>query len=489
MEPPAWLLENYSKATQDVIDWPLLHAVAGRYWPPPPRGSAQESDMIEKILSTADQLCDSRSKEWFDLSLDDRITVLSRVPEHITRDVIDAMAVADSWANGIPLSFFEAVYPAMRDLFSRESLKALAASIRYPDGKTQHGALRQTLRPHGPALIIAPWNVPVPIVVPKVLAALLVGCPVIVKPSEVAPKGLQIFLKAVGTDAKLPNGILQWVHGGPEIGDILVNDHRLGTVNFTGSFSVGVKVALACAKHLVPVHMELGGSNVAIVLQDADLDVAAKAVAQGLCMLNGQCCAGVSRIFVHECHGDSFREKLLTELGTYTLGRCIAKETKCGPLVSAEHRDRMEGILKSLVERGGTAHRACDGCDLDGFFFVPTVVDGIPGDSDADEIFGPMATLAKFQNVDDVLRQARLRPLLQSYVFGKDEASAMLTGKRLRCGQVLVNGCNFGFDMPEGVEEPHVGFFKGAGIGLEAGVAGLLRFFASPQNVGVHRNG
>merc|ERR1711957_208454 len=127
----------------------------------------------------------------------------------------------------------------------------------------------------------------------------LAGCPVIVKPSEVAPTGLGLFLSAINK-AGLPPGVLQVLNGGPEIGEVLVNDGRVRAVSFVGSTDVGEKIASSCGRRLVPVTMECGGSNVAVALADADLDKAADGVVAGITILNGQWCAGISRILVHE---------------------------------------------------------------------------------------------------------------------------------------------------------------------------------------------
>merc|ERR1711879_422309 len=203
------------------------------------------------------------------------------------------------------------------------------------------------------------------------------GCPVIVKPSEIAPTGLEIFLTAL-TRAGLPPGVLQWLHGGADTGDALVNDSRIRVVHFTGSASTGKQIAQACAQRFVPLLMECGGSNVAIVLKDANLGVAAKAITQGLTVLNGQWCAGVSRILVHEALHDEIVAHILTNIRQMKIGSAEDSATEFGPLSHLKHLQLMNETLTELQSKGGILHQLANLIEgKDGFFFPPTLVSGL----------------------------------------------------------------------------------------------------------------
>merc|ERR1719414_2585775 len=156
------------------------------------------------------------------------------------------MAKADAAETGVPISITSDISASLREAFASEALQPLCDAAGPRSLRTPHGRLQQQQRPHGPVVILAPWNVPSGTVVGKLVAALVAGCPVIVKPSEVAPSGLELFLRAIA-GTSLPPGVLQWLHGGPDIGAALVADERVRVVQFTGSSEVGASVARACS--------------------------------------------------------------------------------------------------------------------------------------------------------------------------------------------------------------------------------------------------
>eukprot|EP00928_Gymnodinium_smaydae_P036495 TRINITY_DN25500_c0_g1_i1.p1 TRINITY_DN25500_c0_g1~~TRINITY_DN25500_c0_g1_i1.p1 ORF type:complete len:452 (-),score=91.03 TRINITY_DN25500_c0_g1_i1:132-1487(-) len=438
---------------------------------------------VESVVASADRL--HTSGEWSGLSIDERCALLAKAPEHLAA-VEQEMALADARETGVPLGVTQMIDGSLKEAFSKDALKGFAAKLRVADRRTLHGTLRQVYKPHGPAVIIAPWNVPSGTVMPKVLAALLVGCPVIVKPSEVAPTGLELFLGAIAK-VGLPAGALQCIQGGPEVGEKLVRDPRVGAVHFTGSADVGREVAAHCASRFVPVSMECGGSNVAIVLPDADVDAVAPALATGLTLLNGQWCAGISRIFVPASLSARLMEAVLAECAAKKVGDATSLETELGPLCGDVHRRSLEALRDGLRERGCSLRQMLLPADLQaGNFFAPTLVETEGAMEEVGEIFGPMATVSTFEDVSDAIRRANLRPLLQSYVFGSDRDAAISIGQKLRCGSVMVNGVGFGWNLAEGYTEPATSFFGGSGIGVEAGIEGLFCLFAGLQNVGVN---
>jgi len=440
-------------------------------------------EQVEAALSTAWRV--HAHSEWSAKDLQERCALLSKAHDEL-QSVEEKMASIDAQETGIPVSVTRMIDGSLKGMFSSEALENFSKELQPKQMNTVHGALTQTMKSFGPAIIIAPWNVPSGTVAPKVLAALLSGCPVIVKPSEVAPTGLEYFLCAL--NSQLPAGVLQCVHGGAEIGEMLISDERTCAIHFTGSASVGQAVAASCAKRMVPLAMECGGSNVAIVLEDANLDLASAAVSSGITMLNGQWCAGISRIFAHKSVADSFLQKLLAQLGMLKIGPAMGDATEFGPLSHLGHKQKIEAICEQLVKRGGRIQRADGTSDKmpEGNYFPPTVVDGIEDDKDVSEIFGPLATLHTFTDPAEAVLMANRKAMLQSYIFGTNTENTTRLGRTLRCGNVMINGVGFGWELSEGSEEPAFSFFGGAGLGQEAGIGGLLKFFAGAQNVGVN---
>jgi len=313
---------------------------------------------------------------------------------------------------------------------------------------------------------------------------------VIVKPSEVAPTGLEIFLTAM-LKAGFPHGVLQWLHGGAETGAALVNDARIRAVHFTGSTGVGRQIAQACAQRFVPLLMECGGSNVAIVLEDADLDVAAEGITRGLTLLNGQWCAGVSRILVHKDLHDALVAKIIENISQLKVGRAEDAATEFGPLSHHGHLSRMNTILAGLLSQGGKAQQVPKFIDnQDGLFFSPTLLTGLPAGVQQDEMFGPIATVHTFSEPGDAIDVANSQSLLQSYVFSSDTEGALQLGSDLECGSVMVNAVDYAFDgtvTMDGVPQEHtLSFFKSSGLGTEAGGAATVHFFAGAQSIGVN---
>jgi len=445
---------------------------------------------IERALAAASYLHEAGS--WSQLTPEARCDVLAGVHAKLAA-VGEEMAAADASETGVPISVTRMIAGSLKEAFASDALHATCRDLGISELRTAHGPLRHVHKAFGPALIIAPWNVPSGTVAPKLIAALVAGCPVIVKPSEWAPTGLEIFLKAVCA-AGLPPGALQWVHGGPEVGAALVSDARVGAVHFTGTLEAGRQVAVRCAERLVPVMMECGGSNAAIVLEDADLDKTASAVASGITMLNGQWCAGISRLIVHEKRAADLVQRILSRFGETKLGPSDDDTTEVGPLAHRAHLQKIERICAELVQRGGRVRRAPTAGPLPaGNFFAPTLIEGVPGVPDAGEIFGPLATVHTFSDPAEAVHAANLRPLLQCYVFGADVERALNVGSGLRCGSVMVNGVGFGWEGPvltadgaaPAADEPPAAFFGGAGLGTEGGIAGFLGLFAGPQNIGV----
>ena len=298
----------------------------------------------------------------------------------------------------------------------------------------------------GPAVLLVPWNAPAPMAAHKAASALAAGCPVILKPPERVPHGTaEIAHVAAGLD--LPAGLVQVVHGGPEVGGVLVSDRRCRAVSFTGGIEGGRAVAVRCAEGLKPVQLELGGHSPVVVMPDADLDEAAGGIVALLTTLNGQWCRALGRLIVPADRHDDLLDAVLARLAEVPLGSSLDPTSAMGPIVHRSHLDLLQGRVEQLVASGGTAHAStplpADPALAGGNWLAPTLVTGVAPEHAATEIFGPVGTVHPYRDVDEAVALANGTEYgLEAYVFGTDESAAMDVARRVVAGGVKVNGAS-----------------------------------------------
>lgn len=338
-------------------------------------------------------------------------------------------------------------------------------------------------KPWGPALCLVPFNAPAPMAAHKVANALAAGCPTILKPSEWAPNGCDLFGEAAHA-AGLPKGVFQIVHGGPDVGARLVADPRIRCVSFTGGLAGGRAIAGICAPDFKPTQLELGGNSAVVVLDDADLDETAQGVVALLTSLNGQWCRALGRLIVHESLQDSLLDAVLERFKRLKIGDSVAMETDMGPMVHSGHLKKIRGQMEALLAKGGRAHTAGqlpDGALAGGNFITPTLITGVASADAQDEIFGPIGTVHPFTTDDEALALANGTPYgLEAYVFGRDEERALRLARDIRAGGVKVNGSSI-MSLHLMAPRPAWGL---SGIS-EEGTAETFRFFCGTRVVGV----
>ena len=302
----------------------------------------------------------------------------------------------------------------------------------------------------------------------------------ILKPTEWAPNGCDIFGEAARA-AGIPNGVFQLVHGGPSVGGKLVKDARIRAVSFTGGLAGGRAIAQACAEDFKPAQLELGGNNPVVVLEDANLDEAARGVTALLTSLNGQWCRALGRLIVHESIAAKLLDRTMQVLREVKLGDSLSFDTQMGPLVHSLHLEKINGQLAELVSKGGTAHSATPLPDLPGNFLAPTLVMGVTSADAQHEIFGPVGAVLTFKTDDQAVRLANDTAYgLEGYVFGKDEERALNVGRRIRAGGVKINGSTI---MSLHLMAPRAAW-GWSGMGIE-GTAETFQFFCGTQVVGI----
>jgi aldehyde dehydrogenase (NAD+) len=326
-----------------------------------------------------------------------------------------------------------------------------------------------TLRePFGVTVHIAPWNYPLLLSVRSMAPALAAGNAVVLKPASLTPVTAVAFAR-LAKEAGIPDGIVNVVLGnGAEVGEALIEDPRCRSVTFTGSGDVGQRLAALAARRLLPTTLELGGKGPVIVLPDADLDRAAKAVGYGIFGNAGQMCWAASRLLVHESIRAPFVEKVRAIAERLKLGPGVADGVEMGPLVSTAQVETVMGYIDVARSDGGTVvaggTRPTEEPLRAGNFVRPTVLADVPVTSRAvrEEIFGPVLVVHSFTDLEEGLRMANDSTYgLLAAVWTRDLGTAHTVARRLEAGMVVVN------ESPTTYPQTPFGGFKGSGLGFE----------------------
>ena len=334
--------------------------------------------------------------------------------------------------------------------------------------------------PWGPAAVLVPWNAAAPMAAGKVAMALAAGCPVLLKPPEWSPLGCNLLADAIDR-VGLPAGVFQMVHGGPAVGAAITSDPRVRVVSFTGGLGAGRAIARAAAEHFPALQLELGGNNPAIVRADADIDATAASLASGMIKLNGQWCEAPGKVLVGRSQHDSLVDALRDHLGRYRIGHHLDDATQFGPLSHEGHRRHLDAQVERLTSLGGDLLIAGESPALDGWFWPGRVVVGVDPSSCVDELFGPVVTVHPVDDDDEAVRLANDTPFgLAGYVFGADLDAAQAVGRRIRFGEVKINGTSVLDLTPTSTQS----FWGASGIGGH-GSTEVYRSFLGSQIVGV----
>jgi len=308
--------------------------------------------------------------------------------------------------------------------------------------------------PVGVVGAITPWNFPIAIPAWKIAPALVCGNTVVLKPAEDTPLLAERFVELFA-EAGLPPGVLNVVHGfGEEAGDALVRHPDVPVITFTGARETGVAITKAAADGLKHVHLELGGKNAIIVMEDADLDLAVEGILWSAFGTSGQRCTAASRVIVHEAVYDALAGKLVREAEAMRLGPGWEESTDVGPVINRAALEKIHGYTQVGVDEGArllTGGEIAGGNGLDrGFFYRPTVF----GDVDPEmriaqeEIFGPTTALIRVRDFDEAIRVANgIRYGLSSAIFTRDINRAFRAMRDLATGITYVNAGTTGAEV------------------------------------------
>jgi len=322
---------------------------------------------------------------------------------------------------------------------------------------------------------ITPWNYPLNQIALKVAPALAAGCTVVLKPSEVAPFNAYILAEVIH-EAGLPAGVFNMVTGlGPVVGEALVKHPQVDAISFTGSTRAGKRISELAAQTVKRVTLELGGKSASVILEDADLAAAVKGTVSNCYLNSGQTCTAFTRMLVPQAKYEEAKKLAADAANAFTPGDPLSETTRLGPLSSAAQLERVRGYINKAVAEG--AELVTGGAEAPeglcgGYFVKPTVFGKVDPKSTIgqEEVFGPVLSIITYKDEEDAIRIANDTIYgLAGGVWSADTAHAQKVARRLRAGQIDINGGPFNMSAP-------FGGFKQSGHGREAGVYGLEEF-------------
>ena len=330
--------------------------------------------------------------------------------------------------------------------------------------------------PVGVVAAITPWNYPLHQIALKVAPALAAGCTVVVKPSEIAPFNAFLLAEVID-EAGLPPGVFNLVTGlGPVAGEALVNHPEVDMISFTGSTRAGKRISELAARTVKRVTLELGGKSASIILDDADLAVAVRGTLASCYLNSGQTCTAHTRMLVPAARYAEVKALAAEAAQAFKPGDPLAEGSRLGPLASQIQLDRVRGYIRQGLADGAElvtgGAEPPEGVAAGGYFVKPTVFGNVDPTSALaqEEIFGPVLSIITYQDDDDAVRIANDTIYgLAGAVWSKDAARAQRIARRMRAGQIDINGGAFNPIAP-------FGGFKQSGHGREAGKYGLAEF-------------
>ncbi|UZH04702.1 aldehyde dehydrogenase [Pantoea anthophila] len=318
---------------------------------------------------------------------------------------------------------------------------------------------------------ILPWNFPFFLIARKAAPALITGNTIVIKPSELTPNNAAIFADIL-QQTGLPAGVINIVYGfGQDVGQELAANPKVGLVSLTGSVGAGIATMQAAAQNVTSVSLELGGKAPAIVMADADLELAVRAIVASRMINSGQVCNCVERLYVQEAIYDRFINALTAAFQQVTLGDPAEQsDVDMGPLISAAARDRVEQKVAEAVAAGASVVLGGRRAGEKGFFFQPTLLTGVRQEMPImqEEIFGPVLPVMSFKTLDEAIALANdCQYGLTSSLYTQDLNTTLYALRKLKFGETYVNRENF-----EAMQGFHAGWRK-SGIGGADGKHGL----------------
>jgi len=444
--------------TIDVIS-PSTEELIGRV----PEGTAEDVDAAVRSAAAA-------FEPWAATPAAERAAFLQKIHEGLKARA-EEIGRTIAGEVGMPLKLATRIQ-AGSPIFTFAMYAKMLGEFKFEERIGNSLVLRE---PVGVVAAITPWNYPLHQIAAKVAPALAAGCTVVLKPSEVAPLNAFILAEVIHA-AGLPEGVFNLVTGyGPVVGEALAKHPLVDMASFTGSVRAGKRVSELASQTVKRVTLELGGKSAAVILDDADLAAAVKGTVNACFLNSGQTCSAHTRMLVPERKYEEAAKIAVEVARTFTVGDPFGDSAKLGPLTSAAQRERVRGYIKKGIAEGAVL--LCGGPDAPeglarGYYVRPTIFGRVDPKSTLaqEEIFGPVLAIIPYRDEDDAVRIANGTSYgLAGGVWSGDEERAKRVARRLRTGQVDINGGAFNMYAP-------FGGFKQSGRGRELGRPGLEEY-------------
>jgi len=454
-----WCHPENSKQTAPIIDPSTEQQVGSVYL-------ASESD-VDKAVNAAERAFDS----WSQTSVGDRIDLMEVfLTEYQKR--YDEIANAITTEMGAPIDMSKQVQADTGIGHTRATISAIKTMDLEQTTASNAKIVRE---PIGVCALITPWNWPINQIVSKVVPALLAGCTVILKPSELTPLSADLFTKCI-ENAGFPDGVFNLIHGeGVTIGSKLTSHPLVDMVSFTGSTRAGIEVAKSAANSIKRVSQELGGKSANIIFADANVEAM---VIQGVeeCMFNtGQSCDAPTRMLLERSIYDEAVQIAKKATEAHTVNSAHEKGNHLGPVISQNQYEKIQQYIQIGVDEG--AELVAGGLGKPngferGYFVKPTLFSGVDNNMRIarEEIFGPLLVMIAFKDEAEAIKIANDSEFgLGAYVSSNDIEKARRVARQLKAGTVHINGAAQDYDTP-------FGGYKQSGNGREYGAFGIHEF-------------
>jgi benzaldehyde dehydrogenase (NAD) len=400
---------------------------------------------------------------WAAVSAPERAAALRRFAGYLQDHYEELVAQSMRETGGVRAKAEDEVSTSIRQL----AISAVQATENAGDILPPYKAGKLSMSravPLGVIGIITPWNYPMNLAMRAVAPGLAFGNTIVVKPAELTPIIGGQVLAAAAEYAGLPPGVFNVVTGdGIDAGHALAEHRGLDLLDFTGSRAVGLAIAASAAADLRPIRLELGGDNAFLVLDDADVDLAASCAMIASLEFQGQTCISASRHIVLRQVADEYLDAVTRRVEALRVGDPFADGTDLGPLISEQQRDRLHrSIVEPSIAKGA---RLVTGGTYDELFYRPTVLADVTPDMPAftEEIFGPVIPITVVDSQQQAIELANGYPMLMNSVFTNDLMRGMTVAEQLHAGEVHVNDAH----ARHGAENQMPGFTKRQWIGVQ----------------------
>ena len=467
------LINGHHVPADDTLD--LIAPATGQVYGTVPR---------TRTASDAVMAAHDARASWRTTPVRERSRLMHALADAIESDLI-AFSEAESMDNGKPVELARTV-DIPRAVANLRWFASSVLEFESEHYETGSRAVNDVLHvPVGVIGAISPWNLPLYLFTWKIAPALATGNTVVAKPSELTPVTAWMLGK-LAQEVGFPPGVLNIIHGlGPEVGQSIIDDARVGAVTFTGGTATGRHIAESMAPSFRKVSLEMGGKNPTIIFEDADLEPSISMAAAAAFANQGEICLCGERLLVHEDIYEQVVEGLCREANGLKIGDPLEPGTQFGALVSSDHRDRVEAMIQRARDEGGKIIQGGSRPDglpehcRDGFYLEPTVITGLDmtARTNQEEIFGPVVCVIPFSTEAEAVELANATDYgLSAAIFTSDSDRAARVAPAIEAGTVWVN-CWLvrDFRVP-------FGGVKNSGLGREGG-DDALRFCTEARTI------